>query len=59
MKPRNGHKVKVIKKNKVVAICENIGEATRLTKVCGGTIRKRLKDGLATNGYRFKEAVDG
>lgn len=49
----------MIKNNKVVAVCENIGEATRLTKVSGSAIRKRLKDGLATNGYRFKEATDG
>ena len=55
MKPRKGHKVKVIKNREVVAVCENIGEAVRLTCLHNQTIRSRMKDGQTTKGYRFQE----
>ncbi len=55
MKTRKGTKTKVIKNHEVIAVCENIGDASRLTEVCRSAIRKRMKDGLATNGYQFQE----
>ena len=52
---RKGRKMQVIKNHKVIAICENAGEAMRLTKIHRNTICKRLKDGAAVREYRFVE----
>ena len=55
MKSRKGHRVKVIKNRELIAVCENIGEASRLTVVSVSTIKTRLRDGGTTKGYRFQE----
>jgi len=47
--------MQVIREHKVIAICENAGEAMRLTKIHRNTICKRLKDGASVREYRFVE----
>lgn len=54
--PRKGIRIQVIKDHKVIAICENAGEAMRLTHVHYSSIYRKLQDGSAIKGYRFKRA---
>ena len=52
---RKGRCVRVIKGHQVIAECNSLGEAMRLTGVVQQTIRKRMIDRLSTKGYSFKE----
>jgi len=47
--------MQVIKGRQVIAVCENAGDAMRLTQVHRDTICRRLQDGGTTKGYRFVE----
>ena len=50
---RKGTPVKVIKDGVVIAVCENLGEAMRLTQVHKQTIKRRMKDRSTIRGYGF------
>jgi hypothetical protein len=52
---RKGRRMQVIKGRQVIAVCENAGDAMRLTQVHRDTICRRLQDGGTTKGYRFVE----
>ncbi len=54
---RKGTPVKVIKDGVVIAVCENLGDAMRLTQVHKQTIKKRMVDRKAIRGYGFREVV--
>ena len=54
---RKGTPVKVIKDGVVIAVCENLGEAMRLTQVHKQTIKRRMKDRSTIRGYGFREVV--
>ena len=54
---RKGTPVKVIKDGVVIAVCENLGDAMRLTQVHKQTITKRMVDRQAIRGYGFREVV--
>ena len=51
---RKGTPVKVIKGGVVIAVCENLGDAMRLTQVHKQTIKKRMVDRKAIRGYGFR-----
>ena len=48
---REGTQVKVIKDGVIIAVCENLGDAMRLTHVHKQTIKKRMVDRKAIRGY--------
>jgi len=54
---RKGTPVKVIKDGVVIAVCENLGDAMRLTQVHKQTIKNRMVDRKTTRGYGFREVV--
>lgn len=55
---RKGTRVKVIKDGTIIAVCENLGEAMRLTRIGKQTIRNRMADRCTTRGYGFR-AMEG
>ena len=55
---RKGTPVKVIKDGVVIAVCENFGDAMRLTQVHKQTIKKRMVDRKAIRGYGFRSVEE-
>ena len=51
---RKGTPVKVVKDGVVIAVCENLGDAMRLTQVHKQTIKKRMADRRTIRGYGFR-----
>lgn len=51
---RKGTRVKVIKNGTIIAVCENLGEAMRLTRIGKQTIKNRMADRATTRGYGFR-----
>lgn len=51
---RKGTRVKVIKNGTIIAVCENLGDAMRLTQVHKQTIKKRMADRRTIRGYGFR-----
>ncbi len=53
MTSRKGRPVTIIKDHKVIATCNNLGDAMRITQVCKEAIRNRMENGGTVKGYRF------
>lgn len=51
---KKGTPVKVIKDGVVIAVCENVGDAMRLTQISKTTIKRHMVDRKTTRGYGFR-----
>ena len=55
---KKGTPVKVIKDGVVIAVCENIGDAMRLTHISKTTIKRHMADRKTIRGYGFRSVEE-
>ena len=55
---RKGTPVKVIKDGVVIAVCENLGDAMRLTQISKPTIKRHMADRKKIKGYGFRSVEE-